>query len=60
MLFPIVALALSAVFEGYRGHWTGFVGLAVTLAANLVIFWDGSLSPGRLSRRPRAAIRGRA
>ncbi len=60
VLFPIVALALSTVFEGYRWHWTGFVGLAVTLAANLVIFWDGSLSPGRLARRPRAAIRGRS
>ncbi len=41
VLFPIVALALSTMFEGYRWHWTGFVGLAVTLAANLVIFWDG-------------------
>ncbi len=48
VLFPIVALALSTIFEGYRWHWTGFLGLAVTLAANLVIFWDGSV----VVRRP--------
>ncbi|WP_237479763.1 DMT family transporter [Lichenibacterium dinghuense] len=38
VLFPVVALALSTVFEGYRWHWTGFVGLALTLAGNVVVF----------------------
>jgi drug/metabolite transporter (DMT)-like permease len=47
VLFPIVALALSTVFEGYRWHWTGFVGLAVTLAGNLVVFSDRSSAVGR-------------
>ena len=42
VLFPVVALALSTVFEGYRWHWTGFVGLALTLAGNLVIFTGGA------------------
>lgn len=38
VLFPIVALTLSSVFENY--HWTpaSFVGLALTLAGNVVIF----------------------
>jgi drug/metabolite transporter (DMT)-like permease len=38
VLFPIVALALSTAFEGYR--WTGFgaLGLAMCLAGNVVIF----------------------
>lgn len=38
VLFPIVALSLSTVFEGY--HWTGMglIGLALTLLGNLVIF----------------------
>lgn len=39
VLFPIVALALSTLFEGYRWHWTGFVGLAVALLGNAVTFW---------------------
>lgn len=42
VLFPLVALALSTVFEGYRWHWTGVVGLALTLAGNVVIFSGGS------------------
>ncbi|WHO75985.1 DMT family transporter [Rhizobium sp. BT03] len=38
VLFPIVALSLSTVFEGY--HWTGLglIGLALTLLGNVVIF----------------------
>ena len=38
VLFPIVALVLSTLFEGYRWHWTGVVGLAVALLGNVVIF----------------------
>jgi drug/metabolite transporter (DMT)-like permease len=41
VLFPLVALALSTIFEGYRWHWTGFVGLALTLAGNVVVFSGG-------------------
>ncbi|MBY5835468.1 DMT family transporter (plasmid) [Rhizobium leguminosarum] len=38
VLFPIVALSLSTVFEGY--HWSalGLIGLALTLLGNVVIF----------------------
>lgn len=38
VLFPIVALVLSTLFEGYRWHWTGLVGLAVALLGNVLIF----------------------
>jgi drug/metabolite transporter (DMT)-like permease len=38
VLFPIVALSLSTVFEGY--HWSGLslIGLALTLLGNVIIF----------------------
>ena len=38
VLFPVIALTISTVAEGYRWHWTGFVGLALALAGNLVLF----------------------
>lgn len=55
VLFPIVALALSTVFEGYRWHWTGFVGLALTLAGNLVVFTGGPPGVARSARPPALA-----
>ena len=38
VLFPVVALSLSTLYEGY--HWTplAIVGLVLTLAGNVVIF----------------------
>jgi drug/metabolite transporter (DMT)-like permease len=38
VLFPIVALSLSTIFEGYHWTGTGLIGLALTLVGNLVIF----------------------
>ncbi|WP_134726435.1 DMT family transporter [Paracoccus luteus] len=38
VLFPVIALTISTLFEGYRWHWTGFAGLALALAGNLVLF----------------------
>ncbi|GKY87607.1 DMT family transporter [Sinisalibacter aestuarii] len=38
VLFPIVALGLSTLFEGYRWHWSGVLGLALALAGNAVMF----------------------
>lgn len=49
VLFPIVALALSTAFEGYRWHWTGAVGLVLTLLGNVVIF-AGRPRPVRATR----------
>ena len=38
VLFPIVALALSTAYEGYRWTPTGGLGLALCLLGNLVVF----------------------
>ena len=38
VLFPVVALAVSTFYEGYRWHWTGVLGLAIALCGNVVIF----------------------
>jgi drug/metabolite transporter (DMT)-like permease len=38
VLFPIVALSLSTVYEGYRWTGAGTLGLALCLAGNLVMF----------------------
>ena len=43
VLFPIVALNVSAVVEGY--HWTtpALFGLLFVAAGNVVVFWRGAL-----------------
>ena len=46
VLFPIVALALSTMFEGYRWTASGVLGLALCLAGNAVIF-AAPRKPGR-------------
>jgi drug/metabolite transporter (DMT)-like permease len=38
VVFPIVALVLSTVFEGYRWSVLGILGLSLCLTANVVIF----------------------
>lgn len=38
VLFPVVALFASTLFEGYQWHWTAFLGLALTMLGNLVMF----------------------
>lgn len=38
VLFPVVALTISTVFEGYRWSALAFVGLACVLAGNLLAF----------------------
>ena len=38
VLFPIVALAISTVFEGYRWTTLGILGVTMCLAGNVVIF----------------------
>lgn len=39
VLFPVVALSISTVFEGYRWSALAFVGLAFVLAGNLLAFF---------------------
>ncbi|RBP09132.1 EamA-like transporter family protein [Roseiarcus fermentans] len=45
VLFPIVALSISTVFEGYRWTWPGALGLALCLFGNVVMF-----APARFGR----------
>lgn len=39
VLFPLVALAASTLYEGYRWTWPAALGVALTLIGNLVMFW---------------------
>ncbi len=38
VLFPVIALLISTVYEGYQWHPTAYVGIALTMLGNLVIF----------------------
>ncbi|MCT4703784.1 DMT family transporter [Enterobacteriaceae bacterium H20N1] len=38
LLFPLVALSLSTIYEGYVWHSNAVIGLAMILAGNLVMF----------------------
>nr|WP_237714187.1 EamA family transporter [Vibrio campbellii] len=37
-LFPLVALSLSTLFEGYEWTWLSVLGVALVLAGNLRVF----------------------
>jgi len=37
VMVPIVALAISAAFEGYRWEWFAIVGIAISVAGNGII-----------------------
>lgn len=47
LLFPLVALTLSTLYEGYHWHTNAIAGLALILLGNLVMF---ARLPGWLSR----------
>jgi drug/metabolite transporter (DMT)-like permease len=49
VLFPIVALALSTVYEGYRWSALSVIGLLLVVAGNLVAF---DLTRRIFTRRP--------
>lgn len=38
LLFPLVALSISTVYEGYVWHSSGVIGLALILLGNMVMF----------------------
>ena len=38
VLFPVVALLMSTMFEGYEWHVTALIGIGFTIAGNLVMF----------------------
>ena len=37
VMVPIVALIVSALFEGYRWQWLTFAGIAISVAGNVII-----------------------
>jgi drug/metabolite transporter (DMT)-like permease len=41
VLYPVVALAISTVFEGYHWTWPAILGLALVLAGNIVMLTGG-------------------
>jgi drug/metabolite transporter (DMT)-like permease len=47
VMVPIVALGLSAVFEGYRWHATVWLGVILSLAGSVLMLPRGRLRPGR-------------
>ena len=47
VLFPVVALTVSTVFEGYHWSLTAFAGLALVLGGNLLAFMKRPLTPGQ-------------
>jgi drug/metabolite transporter (DMT)-like permease len=49
VLFPIVALTLSSLFESYQWTATGLLGLALTLAGNCVMFTGPKAAPPALA-----------
>jgi drug/metabolite transporter (DMT)-like permease len=43
VLFPVVALNVSAAVEGYSWTLPALVGLALVAAGNVAVFWKGGL-----------------
>ncbi|WP_427024993.1 DMT family transporter [Aureimonas ureilytica] len=54
VLFPIVALTLSSLFESYVWTATGVLGLALTLLGNVVMFTGPKAAPPARLRQPAA------
>lgn len=45
VMFPIIALLLSSIFETYQWHWTAVAGLMLTIAGNLAINGKFTVKP---------------
>ena len=41
-LFPLVALTISTIYEGYQWHFNAVLGLCLILLGNLVMFAAGA------------------
>lgn len=52
VLFPLVALSLSTLFEGYQWTWLSVTGVILVLTGNIRVFGLPSLFKGRLSSKP--------
>jgi drug/metabolite transporter (DMT)-like permease len=38
LLFPLVALVISTVWEGYQWHWNAMIGVVLILSGNAIFF----------------------
>jgi drug/metabolite transporter (DMT)-like permease len=45
LLFPIIALGLSTLAEGYIWTYNAFLGVALILAGNVLVLWRKSGKP---------------
>jgi drug/metabolite transporter (DMT)-like permease len=52
VLFPVIALMLSSLFEGFVWQPAALVGLAMTMLGNVIMFSDGLMT--KLRRPSRA------
>lgn len=47
VLFPLVALGVSTIFEDYHWPWQALIGVPLALAGNALVLTAGSPVPGR-------------
>ena len=59
VLFPVVALNVSAVFEGYRWTAPALAGLVLVMLGNVLVFTRGPGSPPAPDRAPEPALKAR-
>jgi drug/metabolite transporter (DMT)-like permease len=52
VLFPVVALTVSAIFEDYRWGVPAFAGLALVIAGNLLAFMPARRAPAAANAAP--------
>jgi drug/metabolite transporter (DMT)-like permease len=51
VMFPVIALVLSALYEGYHWYWGTFAGVGLTILGNVILFGGFDLV-----RRPRPVV----
>ncbi|QPF73899.1 EamA family transporter [Roseateles sp. DAIF2] len=49
VLFPVVALNVSAWLEGYHWTWPALLGLALVALGNVVVFWRAGPPPQKVA-----------
>jgi drug/metabolite transporter (DMT)-like permease len=55
VIFPVVALAISTVVEGYNWTPLAIAGVALTILGNVIMFWRGRIPTAALPANPPSA-----
>ncbi|MCG8492443.1 MAG: DMT family transporter [Sneathiellales bacterium] len=55
VLFPVIALAVSTLFEGYIWNMTATAGLFIVMTGNIIVFSPAGFLAGKLRPSPRSA-----